>query len=74
MTDERHLMICTDGNTDESLFECTVDDCGRRLVLDHARARVVVLEHGDRFVPHHGSTGLVALTGAISPTRPHPTI
>ncbi len=65
MTDDRHLMVCTDGNTDESLFECTVDGCTRRLVIDHARARLVVLDHGHRGVPHHGSTGLVALSGGL---------
>lgn len=65
MTDARHLMIRTDENGAESLFECTVEECGRRLVFDHARGRLVVLDHGSGSALHQGSTGLVALSGAM---------
>ena len=69
MTDERHLMIRTSENGAESLFECTVQGCGRRLVFDHVRGRLVVLDHGSGAALHQGSTGLVALTGTVQPER-----
>ena len=62
---EQHLMMCVDGTGGESLFECTVDGCGRRLVFDHIGARLVVVHPGLHAVPHHGSTGLVGMTGTI---------
>ena len=67
MTAERHLMVCTEGNGAESLFECTVEGCGRRLVFDHVGVRMIVLDRGSGSAPHHGSTGLVALSGAVQP-------
>ena len=69
MTDERHLMIRTSENGAESLFECTVEECGRRLVFDHAKGRLVVLDHGSGTALHQGSTGLVALSGNVEPGR-----
>lgn len=65
MADERHLMVCTGDNGAESLFECTVAGCGRELVLNHVGARFTVLNPGMGSVPHHGSTGLVALSGTV---------
>ncbi len=65
MTDERHLMVCTDGNGAESYFECTVEGCGRRVVLDHVGVRLIVLDRGDESALHQGSTGLVGLSGAV---------
>ncbi|WP_433303784.1 hypothetical protein ACQP2F_13010 [Actinoplanes sp. CA-030573] len=62
---ERHLMMCVDSNDAESLFECTVAGCGRRLVFDHVGARTVVLDRGLSNAPHHGSTGLVGLSGGV---------
>jgi hypothetical protein len=70
MTDERHLMICTDGNGTQSLFECTVEGCGRRLVLDHVNGRRTILHPGATWALHSGSTGLVALSGALQPGLP----
>ncbi len=67
MNQQRHLMVCTEGNGAESLFECTVEGCGRRLILDHVRVRLVVLDPGSGTAPHHGSTGLVALSGTVEP-------
>lgn len=67
MSDERHLMVCTDGTDAESLFECTVSGCGRRLVFDHTRARVVVIDAGLSFVPHHGASGLASLSVGLGP-------
>lgn len=65
MGTERHLMMCVDSRDAESLFECTVDGCGRRLILDHVGARTVVLHPGLSSALHHGSTGLVDVSAAI---------
>jgi hypothetical protein len=65
MGSERHLMMCVDSHDAESLFECTVAGCGRRLVLNLADARVVVLDRGSSSALHHGSTGLADISGAI---------
>ncbi len=70
MNDERHLMMRTDGNGAESLFMCTVDGCGRRLVFDHVSGRLVVLDPGAGPALHQGSTGLVALSGTVKPGPP----
>ncbi len=62
MTNERHLMICTGDDGTRSHFECTVDGCGRSVLLDHTTTRLIVLTPGNEVVPHNGSTGLVALS------------
>jgi|307.fasta_scaffold793718_2 hypothetical protein len=72
MIDERHLMVSTEGNGAESLFECTADGCGRRLVFDHVDGRLIVLEPGAGSALHQGSTGLVALSGTVQPGLPEP--
>jgi len=46
-------------NPDGLLIEC-VDGCGRRLVVDRTGA-LTVIDHGDRFALHQGSTGDVEL-------------
>jgi hypothetical protein len=46
------------------LFECTVDGCGRRLVIDRDRGDMVVIDHGDRTAVHRGRMGGVALAPA----------
>ncbi|GAA1040456.1 hypothetical protein GCM10009557_61810 [Virgisporangium ochraceum] len=43
------------------LFECTVDGCGRRLVIDRERGALVVIDHGDPGAVHRGGMGPVAL-------------
>jgi hypothetical protein len=70
--DEQHLMVCIQQTGPRSTFECTVDGCDRHVVLDHLRARLTVIEPGVRTARHHGSTGLVALSGTVSagPHRP----
>lgn len=65
MTNERHLMICVDSDGTESIFECTVAGCGRRLVFDHVGARLKVLHPGSSSALHQGSTGLVAVTATV---------
>ena len=46
-------------NPDGLLIEC-VDGCGRRLVVDRTGA-LTVIDHGDRFALHRGSTGDIEL-------------
>jgi len=70
MTDERHLMVPAEWNGAESLFECTVEGCGRRLVFDHVGARLVVVHPGSGSALHQGSTGLVAMSGSVQPGVP----
>jgi hypothetical protein len=65
--DDRHLMVSTDSNGELSLFECSVDGCGRRLLLDHHRGRLTVLASGAPGALHQGSTGVVALEGTVEP-------
>jgi hypothetical protein len=43
------------------LFECTVDGCGRRLVIDRDRGEMVVIDHGDRGAVHRGGMGAATL-------------
>jgi hypothetical protein len=72
---DRHMMIRTDRNGEQSLFECTVDQCGRRLVFDHVDVRLIVLTPGDPAALHQGSTGLVVLAGTVErrePVAPYP--
>ena len=66
MATDEHLMVCVDGDGRQSLFECTVARCGRRLVLDHVDARLTVLHPGMSSARHHGSTGLVGVTGGYA--------
>src|SRR6266705_475260 len=56
MDQERHLMVCTDGNGAQSYFECTVDGCGRELIFDHVAIRLMVLNPGD-LSPHDRAKG-----------------
>jgi hypothetical protein len=70
MNDERHLMVCTDSNGAQSYFECTVKGCGRRVILDHVDVSLIVLDRGSTNALHNGSTGLVALSGAVQAGQP----
>lgn len=65
MTNEQHLMMCVDGDGAQSMFECTVAHCGRRLIFDHVGARLVILHPGSGSALHHGSTGLAGVTGTV---------
>ncbi len=48
------------------LFECTVDGCGRRLVVGRDTGEMVVLDHGDRTAVHRGGIGPVSLAPATA--------
>ena len=62
---ERHLMLCTDSNGDQSHFECMAADCGRKLIFDHVNVRLMVLTPGNPFAMHQGSTGGVGLSAEL---------
>jgi hypothetical protein len=47
------------------LFECTVDGCGRRMVIDRERGTLVVIDHGDTAAEHRGGIGGVRFTGLV---------
>ena len=47
------------------LFECTVDGCGRRMVIDRERGTLVVIDHGDTAAEHRGGIGGVRFTGFV---------
>jgi hypothetical protein len=47
------------------LFECTVDGCGRRMVIDRDRGTLVVIDHGDAAAVHRGGIGGVRFTGLV---------
>jgi hypothetical protein len=61
---ERHTMTRTTGNGVESLFDCPVSGCNRRLVLNHIGGGIVVIEEGNGAL-HQGSSGPVGFYGAV---------
>ena len=65
MDADRHLMVRTDSNGRESLFECGTEDCGRRLIFDHVEGRLIVLDDGDLSTLHYGSSGPVVLSARV---------
>ncbi len=52
----RHEMAMTTTNDDEAYFECTVADCGRKVLLDRATLALKVHHTGHTGVLHRGST------------------
>jgi hypothetical protein len=71
MEPERHEMVVVARQGTESLFECTVGTCGRRIILNHDDGRMSVVVTGDREALHFGSSGLVSMTASlvIAPQR-----
>ena len=55
-----HTLTCT-SQPGGLLWECEVDGCGRRLVVDRDRGELVVIDHGDVGAVHRGGMGPVAL-------------
>jgi hypothetical protein len=47
------------------VFTCDEDGCGRRLVIDRQRGRMVVIDRGDRYALHRGSVGGVTLAAEV---------
>jgi hypothetical protein len=59
-------MTLESDNGEELLFVCPHDGCGRRLVLQRSGG-LVVLERGDFFAVHSGSTGGLNISAAFPP-------
>ena len=56
----------TEAQTDaEALFACSVDGCGRRLVINWLRPGLTVIEQGDFYARHVGSSGGLRMDLAI---------
>jgi hypothetical protein len=55
-----HTLTCT-SQPGGLLWECEVDGCGRRLVVDRDRGELVVIDRGDPYALHRGAIGGVAL-------------
>jgi hypothetical protein len=64
---ETHRVTMDADNGDEVLFACSVESCGRRLVVKRSGG-LVVLERGDFFARHvGGNDGLDISVGLASP-------
>ena len=59
----RHVMVCEAENTNEVLLACPT--CGRKVVVGKGDAKLVVLDRGDVYAQHSGSTGGLSLTVAV---------
>lgn len=66
MSDSHQLQVTTAPGG--LLFECEVERCGRRLVIDRAGVYTVI-DRGDPGARHHGSVGGIRL-GAPQVAQP----
>jgi hypothetical protein len=62
---EVHDMVLADAQGSGSLFECTVDGCGRQVLLHRGGGRTVLLR-GDELAPHRALPGF-SLSSAVRP-------
>jgi hypothetical protein len=53
-----HEMVITERSDTGTVFGCTTDGCGRRVVL-HAGGGRTVVDRGDEWATHHGGLGVV---------------
>lgn len=60
-----HRLTVETDNGEDVLFFCSVDSCGRRLVLKRSGG-LVVLDRGDFFADHVGSTGGLEVEASIA--------
>ena len=67
---ERHQMLPIGSNDTETLFECVVSKCGRRVVLHRGDMRLSVVTAGDETAQHSGSSGPVAMAARVVPPQP----
>jgi hypothetical protein len=63
--DRTHLMDIAADNGDEILLNCPVVGCGRRVVIKRSGG-FLVLDRGDFFATHSGSTAGLDITGLAS--------
>ena len=68
---ETHPLTMEADNGGEVLFACSVESCGRRLVVKRAGG-LVVLERGDFFAHHAGGTPGLDISAALGLGRPSP--
>lgn len=61
-------MECVSVAGADSVFECTVDGCGRSLVIDREQRRVTVVRQGNNAVPHSGASGPVMIAAEVDPS------
>ena len=66
---ECHEMLPIESNDAETLFECVVSECGRRVVLHRGEMRLTVVAAGDETALHSGSSGPVAMTATVMPLQ-----
>jgi hypothetical protein len=66
---DRHEMLPIGSNESETLFECSVSGCGRRVVLHRRDVRLTVVMPGDEAALHSGSTGPIAVAAAVVPRQ-----
>jgi hypothetical protein len=64
--DRTHRMTLDADNGVEALFTCPEPGCGRRLVVKRPGG-LVVLDKGDFFALHSGSTDGMGLTTTLAP-------
>lgn len=60
-----HRMQIEADNGEDVLFACPVDSCGRRLILKRSGG-LIVLDRGDFFAYHTGSTGGLEIQATIA--------
>ena len=68
---ETHRLTMEADNGHEVLFACSVESCGRRLVVKRSGGLVVV-ERGDFFAHHAGGTPGLETSAALGPELPFP--
>jgi hypothetical protein len=68
---ETHPLMMEADNGEEVLFACSVESCGRRLVVKRSGGLVVV-ERGDFFAHHAGGTPGLDISAPLGPGRRSP--
>jgi hypothetical protein len=66
--DERqtHVMLREASTAEEALYECPVDGCGRRLVVNWRRPSLTVLDSGDIWARHIGQSDGLRLSAQVA--------
>jgi hypothetical protein len=68
---ETHRLTIEADNGDDVLFACSIESCGRRLVVKRSGG-LVVLERGEFFAYHTGGTHGLDISVALGPGQPSP--
>jgi hypothetical protein len=67
--EQRHVMSLVDRSGSEMVFLCDDGECRRRVMIDTGAGRRVVIDQGDRSVPHGGGTGHIVVTTSTVQAR-----